>query len=117
MVFSFFSEVADIGDFIEVGGKLFITKSGQQSVDVTDWRILTKSLAPIPDGFYGLKDDNERYRKRYLDLLLDLERKNLFYKKAQFWNVAQSFFLKKDFLPVETPTLEITTGGAEARTV
>lgn len=112
---SFFSEVADIGDFIEVGGKLFITKSGQQSVDVSDWRILTKSLSPIPDTFYGLKDEDERYRKRYLDLLLDLDRKNLFYKKAKFWNVAQSFFLKKDFLAVETPTLEITTGGAEAR--
>ena len=112
---SFFGDVADIGDFIEVGGKLFITKSGQQSIDVLDWRILTKSLAPIPDTFYGLKDDDERYRKRYLDLLLDLDRKNLFYKKAIFWNVAQNFFLNKDFLPVETPTLEITTGGAEAR--
>jgi lysyl-tRNA synthetase class 2 len=112
---SFFSEVADIGDFIEVGGKLFITKSGQQSLDVSDWRILTKTLLPIPDTFYGLKDDDERYRKRYLDLLLDLDRKNLFYKKAQFWNVAQKFFLERKFLQVETPTLEITTGGAEAR--
>lgn len=112
---SIFSEVADIGDFIEVGGKLFITKSGQQSIDVADWRMLTKSLLPIPDGFYGLKDDDERYRKRYLDLLLDLEKKNLFYKKAHFWNVVQSFLLEKNFLPVETPTLEITTGGAEAR--
>ncbi len=110
-----FSEVVDIGDFIEVGGKVFITKSGQQSIDVLDWRILTKTLLPIPDSFYGLKDDEERYRKRYLDLLLDLERKNLFYKKAHFWNVVQSFMLENDFLPVETPTLEITTGGAEAR--
>jgi lysyl-tRNA synthetase class 2 len=111
----FFADVTDIGDFIEVGGNLFITKSGQQSLDVKDWRILTKTLLPIPDAFYGLKDDDERYRKRYLDLLLDTERKNLFYKKANFWNVAQSFFLQKNFLPVETPTLEITTGGAEAR--
>lgn len=110
-----FSEVVDIGDFIEIGGNLFITKSGQQSIDVLDWRILTKTLLPIPDSFYGLKDDEERYRKRYLDLLLNLERKNLFYKKAHFWNVVQSFMLENDFLPVETPTLEITTGGAEAR--
>ncbi len=110
-----FSSVIDIGDFIEIGGKVFITKSGQQSVDVADWRILTKTLLPIPDAFYGLKDDDERYRKRYLDLLLDTERKNLFYKKAMFWNVSQTFFLGRGFLPVETPTLEITTGGAEAR--
>ncbi|MFA7193888.1 MAG: amino acid--tRNA ligase-related protein [Candidatus Paceibacterota bacterium] len=112
---SLFEKTADIGDFIEVGGNVFVTKSGQKSVDVKDWRILTKSIAPIPDTFYGLKDEDERYRKRYLDLLLDTERKNLFYKKASFWNVAQSFFLKNNFLPVETPTLEITTGGAEAR--
>ncbi|MBP9763454.1 MAG: lysine--tRNA ligase, partial [Candidatus Pacebacteria bacterium] len=110
-----FGNVIDIGDFVEVGGKLFITKSGQQSLDVSDWRVLTKTLLPIPDTFYGLKDDDERYRKRYLDLLLNTERKDLFYKKAKFWNIAQSFMIQRDFLSVETPTLEITTGGAEAR--
>ncbi len=112
---SFFAEVADIGDFIEVGGKLFITKSGQQSIDVSDWRMLTKSLAPIPDGFYGLKDDDERYRKRYLDLLLNEDLKDLFKKKEIFWNTARDFMVQRGFLEVETPTLEITTGGAEAR--
>jgi lysyl-tRNA synthetase class 2 len=111
----FFAEVTDMGDFVELGGKLFFTKSGQPSLDVHNWRIITKTLLPIPDAFYGLKDDDERYRKRYLDLLLDSERKETFFKKAKFWNVAQSFFIEKDFLSVETPTLEITTGGAEAR--
>jgi lysyl-tRNA synthetase, class II len=110
----FFSEVVDIGDFIEVGGNLFVTKSGQNSIEVKDWRILTKSLLPIPDEHYGLKDEEERHRKRYLDILMNEEQKDLFIKKAKFWNVIRNFFEERDFLSVQTPTLEITTGGAEA---
>lgn len=110
-----FKEAVDGGDFIEATGVLFTTKAGQPSLDVQSWRMLTKALLPIPDSFYGLKDDDTRYRKRYLDLLLNPEKRELFMKKAHFWSVAQRFMAEHDFLSVETPTLEVTTGGAEAR--
>ena len=113
--FDFFKETIDVGDFIQVAGKLFTTKRGQQSVVVSEWKILSKSLRPLPEKWYGLQDIEERYRKRYLDLLMTLEEKEVFVKKAKFWNVARNFFNNKGFLEVETPTLEITTGGAEAR--
>ncbi len=113
--FELFKETADMGDFIEVSGKLFVTQSGQNSLEVDGWRILTKTLIPIPDGWYGLKDEDDRLRKRYLDILLSEELQDLFKKKSQFWRTARRFFEDKNFMEVETPTLEVTTGGAEAR--
>jgi len=112
--FELFKETVDIGDFIELGGKLFITKRGQESLEVFDWRILTKSILPIPDEHYGLKDDDERYRKRYLDILMNPEEKEMFIKKSKFWRVMRDFMEGKGFMEVHTPTLETTTGGAEA---
>lgn len=114
-LFAFFVEVVDRGDFVEVTGTPFITKRGERSLLVSSWKMLTKSLLPIPDEWYGLKDDDERYRKRYLDLLLQEELRELFEKKAKFWFVMRKFLHAQDFLEVETPRLEITTGGAEAR--
>ncbi len=113
--FGLFKDTSDLGDFIEVSGNLFVTQTGHQSVEVRGWRMLTKALLPIPDGWYGLKDDDERYRKRYLDILQSAELQDMFRKKSQFWRVARTFFEEKGFLEVETPTLELTTGGAEAR--
>lgn len=113
--FELFIDTADIGDFIEVTGNVFVTNSGQESVEVKSWRMLTKSLLPIPDEFYGLKDDDERYRHRYLDLLLSEDLRKIFAQKAKFWKVTRDFLESRGFLNVETPTLEITTGGAEAR--
>lgn len=112
--FEMFIDTADVGDFIEVGGYLFVTKSGQNSLEVRDWRMLTKSLLPIPDEFYGLKDQDERYRKRYLDILMNEKVADIFVKKARFWELTRKFFNEKGFLEVETPILELTTGGAEA---
>jgi lysyl-tRNA synthetase class 2 len=113
--FSLFKETVDLGDFIEVSGKVFETKTGQKSLEVFGWRILTKTTLPIPDSFYGIKDEDDKFRKRYLDLLLNNETRELFYKKAKFWQTTRWFLIQKGFLEVETPTLEITTGGAEAR--
>lgn len=109
-----FSETIDMGDFVEVGGTLFLTKAGQQSIQIKDWRILSKALLPIPDEHYGLKDDDERYRKRYLDILMDPEQKEMFLQKTKFWKVMRNFLESRGFLEVHTPTLETTTGGAEA---
>lgn len=113
--FTFFREVVDRGDFIEITGTPFLSKRGERSILTGMWTMLTKSLLPIPDEWYGLKDDDERYRRRYLDLLLQEDLRDLFKKKAKFWMVMREFMHEHEFLEVDTPTLELTTGGAEAR--
>lgn len=113
--FTLFKDAVDAGDFIEVTGTLFTTKTGQQSILATGWAMLTKSLLPLPDKFHGLQDEEERFRKRYLDLLTHPEEREMFYRKEKFWDVTRDFMKSKGFMEVETPTLEITTGGAEAR--
>jgi len=113
--FDFFVETVDIGDFIEVSGSLFVTKREQKTIQVSKWKMLTKSLRPLPEKWHGLQDMEERYRRRYLDILMNEELRDLIIKKAKFWDVVRNFFKDKGFLEVETPTLELTTGGAEAR--
>ena len=113
--FDFFNEVVDIGDFIEIYGNFFVTKRGEKTIEIKDWRMLSKSLRPLPEKWHGLQDVEERFRKRYLDILMNPEIKELFEKKAKFWDVTRNFLKKEGFLEVETPSLEITTGGAEAR--
>ncbi len=109
-----FEETIDLGDFIEVSGTFFVTKRGEKTIAVKDWRILTKSLHPLPEKWHGLQDVEERYRKRYLDILLNPELKKIIELKAKFWLHTREFLNKKGFIEVETPTFEITTGGAEA---
>lgn len=113
-LFQLFIDAVDIGDFISVTGTFFTTQRGEQSLLVKSWTIATKSLLPLPEKWHGIKDDDERYRKRYLDILMNEELRDLFIKKAKFWDVTRSFLKEKGFLEVETPTLEVTTGGAEA---
>ena len=113
--FVFFNEVVDIGDFIEIKGSFFTTQRGEKTLEAKDWRMLSKSLRPLPEKWHGLQDMEERFRKRYLDILMNPELKKLFEKKARFWDATRNFLKKENFLEVETPTLEITTGGAEAR--
>lgn len=113
--FTLFKDVVDAGDFIEVSGTLFVTQKGQQSILVKDWTMLSKSLLPLPDKFHGLQNEEERFRKRYLDLLTHSDLRELFARKEKFWHVTRSFMKSHGFTEVETPTLEVTTGGAEAR--
>jgi lysyl-tRNA synthetase class 2 len=112
---SFFTTYVDIGDFIEVLGTLFTTKSGQPSLLVKTIVMLSKSLRPLPDKYHGLQDEETKIRERYLDILTNKELQELFEKKAVFWDVVRTFLKEKNFLEVETPTIELTTGGAEAR--
>jgi lysyl-tRNA synthetase class 2 len=113
--FDLFVETVDIGDFIEVSGTLFTTKRNEKTIQISTWKMLTKSLLPLPEKWHGLQDIEERYRFRYLDFLMNEELRDLIVKKSKFWDVTRSFFKEKGFLEVETPTLELTTGGAEAR--
>ncbi len=114
-VMNFYREYVDTGDFIEVSGTLFVTKSGQQSILVTAISMLSKALLPLPDKYHGLQDEELRMRERYLDILTNEELRDVFTKKAKFWDVIRAFLKEKKFLEVETPTIEVTTGGAEAR--
>ncbi len=109
-----FLKLIDIADFIQIQGTAFLTHKGEKSVMVKDWQLLSKALRPIPDSWYGLKDEDEKLRKRYLDLLLNPELRELFYKKSLFWEVTRNFMKSRGFFEVETPTIEVTTGGAEA---
>jgi lysyl-tRNA synthetase class 2 len=113
--FEIFKETIDEGDFIEVKGKLFTTQRGQKTVAVSGWKIIAKSLRPIPDEFYGLKDEDERYRQRYIDILINDESRKIVERKSIFWNTFRQFLLERDFVEVQTPVLENTSGGAEAR--
>lgn len=114
-LFQSFKDTVDGGDFIEVTGTLFVTQRGENSVLVESWRMVTKSLLPLPDKYHGLQDEEERLRKRYLDLLGRDELREMFRRKERFWDVTRTFMKEQGFMEVETPTLEVTTGGAEAR--
>ena len=112
--YKLFVKNIDNGDFIQCKGKPFVTHKGENSLLVSEWKILSKTLRPIPDSWYGLKDEEEKLRKRYLDILLNPEIRDMVVKRAKFWQSMRSFLLKEGFLEVETPVLESTPGGADA---
>lgn len=105
----------DIGDFIEVQGKVFQTKAGEISVLAADLCLLTKSIRSLPGQWSGLKDIEERYRKRYLDLLINSESKKIFTVRSGVVQVMREFLLKRGYLEVETPILQPLYGGGLAR--
>ncbi len=113
--FELFKNTVDHGDFIEVTGTLFVSKRGEQTILVGEWKMLAKSLRPVPDEWYGLKDEDERYRKRYLDILLNTEVRERIQRRSVFWNSMRNFLIERGFMEVETPVLENTPGGADAR--
>ena len=113
-IFSLFTDTVDIGDFISVTGTALTSKTGEQSILMKNWTMASKSLLPLPEKWAGLQDVEERYRKRYLDFLMDDEARELVIKKSKFWDSIRQFLKNEGFLEVETPTLETTTGGAEA---
>ncbi|MFA5813967.1 MAG: lysine--tRNA ligase [Patescibacteria group bacterium] len=109
-----FEKKIDWADIIEVAGERFATKAGEESILVKAWKLLAKTLLPLPDKFHGLQDEELRFRKRYLDLIMNPEVKDIFYRKSVFWSSMREFMLKEGFFEVETPILETTTGGADA---
>ncbi|MEY2664492.1 MAG: lysyl-tRNA synthetase [Candidatus Parcubacteria bacterium] len=113
-LFELFTTGIDIGDFISVTGTFFTTQRGEQSILVTSWTIASKALLPLPEKWHGIQDADERYRKRYLDFVMNPELRDMIIKKAKFWSITRRILGEHGFLEVETPTLEVTTGGAEA---
>ena len=110
----FFKKYIDSGDFVGVEGNIIKTKTGEISILVKKIELLSKSILPLPEKHKGLQNDEERYRKRYLDILMNDEIKEMFIKKSLFWNTIRDFLIKKGFLEVETPVLENSAGGASA---
>lgn len=114
-LFDLFITAIDVGDFVDAYGTPFVTNTGQQSISLHEWRIISKAIRPIPTQFHGLKNQETRLRKRYLDILMNDEVKDMVRKRAAFWRSMRSFLEKSDFLEVQTPVLETTPGGADAR--
>jgi len=112
--YKFFLDNFDIGDFIEVRGILFKTKKGEKTIDVADFKMLAKSLLPLPEKWHGLKDIEERFRKRYLDLIFNPEIKKKFEIRSKIIKEIREFLEKEGFLEVETPILQPIYGGAKA---
>ena len=113
--YKFFLDNFDIGDFIEVRGILFKTKKGERTIDVANYKMLAKSLLPLPEKWHGLKDIEERFRKRYLDLIFNPEVKRKFELRSRIIKEIREFLENEGFLEVETPILQPIYGGAKAR--
>ena len=104
----------DAGDIIGVKGEVIKTKTGEISIMANELFILTKSILPLPDKHKGLKNEEEKLRKRYLDIIMNEDVKDIFIKKQRFWNAIRTFLSDRGFLEVETPILENSAGGAAA---
>ena len=110
-----FEKTVDAGDFVEFTGSAFKTKRGQLSLKVVAWQMLAKSLLPIPAEHFGIKDEELRLRERDIDILLTPELRSMVERRAKFWQSMRDFYLARGFTEVETPVLETTPGGADAR--
>ncbi|MCL4244631.1 MAG: lysine--tRNA ligase [Candidatus Dadabacteria bacterium] len=110
-----FKKYVDLGDFIGVKGQLFKTKTGELTVNVSNFTFLTKTLHPLPEKWHGLKDVEMRYRQRYLDLISNADVKNIFLTRSRIISLMRRFLDERDFVEVETPILHPVAGGAAAR--
>lgn len=105
----------DLGDFVGIKGPMFKTNTGELSVKPTEFTLLTKALRPLPDKYHGLKDVEERYRKRYLDLITSKESRETFIKRSRIIQEMRNYLDSIGFLEVETPMMHSIAGGAQAR--
>lgn len=105
----------DVGDIIGAEGVLFKTKTDELSVKVTDIKLLTKALRPLPEKFHGLSDQETRYRQRYVDLVMNQEVRKTFQLRSKIISYIRRFFEDRGFIDVETPMLQAIPGGATAR--
>ena len=105
----------DIGDIVGAKGLIFATKTGETTVEVREFTLLCKSLLPLPDKFHGLQDKELRYRKRYVDLIVNPQIRDVFAKRSKMISAIRQFLDERGFMEVETPLLQTQYGGANAR--
>lgn len=114
-VYDFFHETIDIGDFLQITGSVFLTKKGEQTILASSYVLLCKALQPLPEKWHGLTDVEARYRQRELDLIVNPEVKDRFFKRSKLISSIRHFLDERGFLEVETPILQPIAGGANAR--
>ncbi|MCF7865035.1 MAG: lysine--tRNA ligase [Candidatus Pacebacteria bacterium] len=112
--FELFKDTADMGDFIEARGRLLRTSRGEMSLVVSAWRMITKSLRPLPEKWHGLQDVEERYRRRYLDVLSNEDVRKSFILRSKLLTAVRRFYDDHGYLEVELPILQALAGGATA---
>ncbi len=110
-----FKKNIEVGDIIEVGGFPFVTGKGELSLHVDTFTILTKAISPLPEKFHGVTDKEIRYRKRYLDLIMNADVRKTFQTRSKVISLTRRFFEDKGFLEVETPMMHPIAGGANAK--
>lgn len=113
--YQFFQEHFDVGDIAEFRGTLFETKTKEKTLTASDFKMLAKSLRPLPEKWHGLQDVEERYRKRYLDLVMNPEVREVFRKKSELTKLLREYLDEKGFIEAKTPTLQPIYGGASAQ--
>ncbi|MEE8382112.1 MAG: lysine--tRNA ligase [Thermodesulfobacteriota bacterium] len=104
----------DIGDFIGMRGEVFLTRTQELTIKVSEIKLLTKSLRPLPEKWHGLSNIEIRYRQRYLDLLVNPEVKEIFYRRNKIIQMIRTFLQDREFMEVETPMMQSIPGGAAA---
>ena len=114
-VYQRFKKDWDVGDIIGASGELFKTRTGELSIRVDELRLLTKSLRPLPEKYHGLTDQEQRYRMRYLDLIMNEDSRKTFRIRAETVRFLRDYLDAKGFMEVETPMMQVIPGGATAR--
>lgn len=112
--YDLFSNTVEIGDFIETSGFLFKTKKEEKTLEVEKYRMLSKTILPLPEKWHGLQDIEERFRKRYLDLIFNPEIKEKALLRSKIVNEIRNFLVQNEFVEIETPLLQTLVGGANA---
>ena len=105
----------DVGDIVFVAGKIFRTRTNELTIDADELRLLSKAIRPLPEKWHGLTDIETRYRQRHLDLIVNPNVKEVFYKRSRIIQLIRRFMEERDFLEVETPMMQPKAGGAMAR--
>jgi lysyl-tRNA synthetase, class II len=113
--YAFFTKILDLGDIVGAEGKLFVTRSGEITLEVSSLSLLSKALRPLPEKWHGLTDVEKRYRQRYLDLISSEEVRDLFLTRSRIIAAMRRFLDGLGFIEVETPALQPIYGGAAAR--
>ncbi len=113
-VFNLFKR-CDVGDIVYLAGRMMKTRTGELTIETAEFRLLSKSVRPLPEKWHGLTDVETRYRQRHLDLIVNPKVKDVFYKRSRIIHLIRQFMDSRDFLEVETPMMQPKAGGAVAR--